>query len=122
MTDTVPPTDPLLAEATEIVQELIRQGLTRTEISRLCDLPGRIPTIGGLQDGTLKAMKPGILDALKVGYQRFDNGDLSWRKVRNTRRAEEAVKPPSDARPMPLTRIEGSRLWDRLAQRVKEAA
>jgi hypothetical protein len=122
MSDHLPPTDPNVTAAIEIVAELHRQSLTLTEMSRLCQLPGRIPLLKALREGSARNVKPEVVEALRIGYQRFDAGDLSWRKVRSTRPEETSVRAPSDAKPQPLTRIEGSRLWDRLAQRRKELA
>lgn len=113
--------DPAITEAAEIVQELTRQGLTFTEVCRLCSLPGRTITIRALQEGGLRTMKPEILTALKLGYQRFDAGDVSYRIRRSTRPAEIGVQKP-DAVPQPRMLDPRSRLVERLVQKRKDAA
>lgn len=113
--------DPNITEAAEIVQELTRQGLTLTEVCRLCSLPGRTITIRALQEGGLRTMKPDVLEALKLGYQRFDAGYTGYRVRRSTRPAEIGVQKP-DAVPQPRLLDPRSRLVERLREKRKAAA
>jgi hypothetical protein len=122
MSDHLSPTDPNVTAATEVVQELTRQSLTLTEVSRLCDLPGRIPLLKALREGSAKAVKPEVVEALRRGYQRFDAGDLTWRKVRSTRPEEASVRATSDAKPQPRMLRDDSVLVRRLREKNREAA
>ena len=112
----------LMVTGGEVVRELRQQGLSYSEICRLCNLPGRTQSLRTMEAGTATQVRKETVDALQAGYQRFLDGDRSYVVRRGTRPGlmpAEEVLPPSPRQPVLLN--PESRLVQRLRAR-KEAA
>lgn len=115
--------DPAIATAAEIVTELVANGLNYSEIGRLCGLEGRTATFRALQAGTAKTVRPETVAALQRGYQRFLDGDRSYRKPRGTHpNLDGRTALPDTSTPQPQMLNPRSQLVERLAQKRRDAA
>lgn len=120
MTTTNPSTNPLVVAGGEVVRELRDQGLSYSEICRLCNLPGRTQSLRTMEAGTATQVRKETVDALQAGYARYLDGDRGYVKRRGTRPGvADEVLPASPRQPVLLN--PESRLVKRLKAR-KEAA
>ena len=110
----------LLDASAEVVRTLRAEGLSFSEIARLCAIPYAVTSLSRLEQGTATRVSKGTHDALQAGYARYLDGDRSYVKRRGTRPGvADEVLPASPRQPVLLN--PESRLVKRLKAR-KEAA
>ena len=112
-------TDPV-QQAMDVVHKLREEGLNFSEIGRLCHIPSQVETCKRLAAGTCKGVSQDTVTALQEGYERFLQGDTSFKKLRGSRPKGETGEALPATEPQSLLRIPGARLWDRIVERNKE--
>lgn len=98
-----------IADAIDAIRALTRQGLTVTEIVRLCDLkPGNRGTVGRIRDGVIHGMRLAMAQAINDGYARYQAGDRSYIRMTKPKAPKRRVdlvistKRPSKPKQSPM--------------------
>jgi len=117
---TAPSNDDRVKTAAAIVNDLREANLNFSEIGRLCHIASQVEVCKRLAAGTCKVVSQDTVTALQEGYERFLQGDTSFRKLRGSRPKGETGEALPATEPQSLLRIPGARLWDRIVERNKE--
>jgi len=114
------PNEDRVKTAAAIVNDLREANLNFSEIGRLCNIASQVETMKRLAAGTCKGVSQDTVTALQEGYERFLQGDTTYKKLRGSRPKGETGDPLPATEPQTLLRIPGARLWDRIVERNKE--
>ena len=75
----------MLDASAEVVRTLRAEGLSFSEIARLCAIPYAVTSLSRLEQGTATRVSKGTHDALQAGYARYLDGERGYVKRRGTR-------------------------------------